>query len=146
VWSHFRRLALPERLRFLIDGVVLASRLLVERFGLEFLTRYRDQLPQALGIPPGGDPRLTRLIVEDCADQMRLADPQLAAPILAAVIIQIAPCWSRMRVRTCRPKRSWTRCSVCCCATSGPTQSRRKPRATLENPNSISVRPTSPSP
>ena len=90
-WSHFRRLALAERLRFLIDGVVRASRLLVERFGLEFLTRYRDQLPQALGIPPGGDPRLTRLIVEDCADQMRLADPQLATPILAAVIIQIAP-------------------------------------------------------
>jgi len=90
-WSHFRRLALAERLRFLIDGVVRPSRLLVARFGLEFLTRYRDQLPHALGIPPGGDPRLTRLIVEDCADQMRLADPQLAAPILAAVIIQIAP-------------------------------------------------------
>jgi len=57
-WSHFRRLALAERLRFLIDGVVRASRLLVARFGLEFPTRYRDQLPHALGIPPGGDPRL----------------------------------------------------------------------------------------
>ena len=90
-WSQFRRLPLAERLRFLIDGVVRASRLLVERFGLEFLARYRDQLPQALGIPPGGDPRLTRLVFEDCADQMRLADPGLAAPILATVIIQLAP-------------------------------------------------------
>ena len=48
-WSHFRRLALAERLRFLIDGVVRASRLLVERFGLEFLTRYRDSAASRAG-------------------------------------------------------------------------------------------------
>jgi AcrR family transcriptional regulator len=90
-WSHFRTLPLAERLRFLLDGVVRASRTLSERFGPEFQARYRDQLPEALGIPPGGDPRLMRFVVEDCAAEMRLADPRLASPILAAGIVQLAP-------------------------------------------------------
>jgi AcrR family transcriptional regulator len=90
-WSHFRTLPLAERLRFHIDGVVRANRALIKRFGPEFQGRYRDQMREALGIPLRDGPRVMWFGVEDCADQMRLADPRLAAPILWAVVAHLLP-------------------------------------------------------
>ena len=137
-WSRLRRLPLSERLRIHVDGVVRAHRALIERFGREFQARYYDLLREALEIPvevpPAWPRRSSRIAWTSCGCRIHASPLRSWWPSRRRSF----RCWSHLpRARSSRRKRWWTRCWVCCCVTSGWTESRRRG---FQNPNSVSVR------